>query len=311
MLTTTQSLRLADASTVTGPKKAEQMFDAVAFDYETVYAEHCNHLVDVLTHIVNFIPPNSRVLDIGSGTGKPTAAFFASRGHKVTGLDISQTMVDLARQQVPQAEFYKADMTVYQPPNGEKFDLVVASHSLYQFPLPGLRSQIFRFSRWIKKGGLVAIGTCLKPDEMNEQGLKYDHRGWVEGLTERFMGHQAKCTVGLPKAWCKFFEDAGMEILDVNQRVCMPVGGAPSDKQDQFFVMGRKTIDEELLGPYPLPKKPSNPFKVVETNLKAFLEFTARATREDIQAVVKVLQREGSKSVLCIGNGSSGKCPPY
>ncbi|KIJ26746.1 hypothetical protein M422DRAFT_191807, partial [Sphaerobolus stellatus SS14] len=244
---------MSPVESVPGPKKAEQMFDAVGFDYEIAYAEHCTHLLDVLTHIVNFLPPNSRVLDIGSGTGKPTAAFFANKGHRVTGLDISQTMVDVARKQVPQAEFYKADMTVYEPPNDQKFDAVIASHSLYQFSLPALRSQMFRFSRWVKKGGLVAIGTCLKPDEMAEQGREYDHRGWVEGLIERFMGHQAKCTVGLPKAWSGFFEDAGLEILDINRRVCMPEGGAPSDKQDQFFVTGRKIVDHELLGPYPLP----------------------------------------------------------
>ncbi|KIJ35440.1 hypothetical protein M422DRAFT_51523 [Sphaerobolus stellatus SS14] len=282
---------MSPVESVPDPKNEEKMFDVVGFDYETAYAEHCTHLLDVLTRIVNFLPPNSRVLDIGSGTGKPTAAFFANKGHRVIGLDISQTM---------------ADMTVYEPPNGQKFDAVIASHSLYQFSLPALRSQIFKFSRWVKKGGLVAIGTCLKPDEMAEQGRKYDHRGWVERLIERFMGHQAKCTVGLPKAWSGFFEDAGLEILDINQRVCMPEGGAPNNKQDQFFVTGRKIVDHELLGPYPLPKKLSEPFKIVDANIKAWLEFIAKPTgRGDIQEAFDALQREGRKAVLCIGSGSA------
>jgi hypothetical protein len=260
-----------------------------------------------LENVVRRLPLNSQILDVGSGTGKPTAAFFTKQGYLVTGLDISQTMIEVARRQVPEAQFYKADITIYEPSDGVQYDAVVASHSLYQFSLPTLRSQILKFSSWVKKDGIVVVGTCLKPDEMAEQNKSYDHRGWVEGLTERFMGHQIKCTIGLPEAWSKLFADCGLEILDINRRVCQRVGGTKSDMQDQFFITGRRKVDNVFIGPYPLPKQLSQPFRVTGNNVKVWEEFYERMIRADVQAAKRAVAATGSQSVLCIGPGAQGE----
>src|SRR4051812_28243948 len=54
--------------------------------------------------------PGSRVLDVGCGTGVPTARGLADAGHHVTGIDISEGMLRIARREVPEGEFHLLDV---------------------------------------------------------------------------------------------------------------------------------------------------------------------------------------------------------
>ena len=68
-----------------------------------------------------------RVLDVGSGTGKPACEMLANAGLDVTGIDITPKMVEIAREQVPKADFTVADSRQWEPPSGEaSFDGVVS-----------------------------------------------------------------------------------------------------------------------------------------------------------------------------------------
>src|ERR1022692_1770368 len=63
-----------------------------------------------LDDFVSCLPKESKILDIGCGTGL-VAKFLTDRGFKVIGIDISRNMLSLARQIAPAAKFYKRDMT--------------------------------------------------------------------------------------------------------------------------------------------------------------------------------------------------------
>src|SRR4051812_12758392 len=55
--------------------------------------------------LIKQLKPGARVLDVGCGTGAPTAQRFADAGCEVTGIDISPTMLELARKNVPEGTF--------------------------------------------------------------------------------------------------------------------------------------------------------------------------------------------------------------
>jgi methylase of polypeptide subunit release factors len=59
--------------------------------------------------LLNQLPSAARVLDIGCGTGIPTARQLVAAGCEVTGLDISPVMLDLARRNVPEATYLHRD----------------------------------------------------------------------------------------------------------------------------------------------------------------------------------------------------------
>lgn len=70
--------------------------------YEDTYA-HLLQQLAALDWLLARLPERAAVLDIGSGTDRPTADRLAAAGHRVTGYDVSRTLVDLARAQVPAA----------------------------------------------------------------------------------------------------------------------------------------------------------------------------------------------------------------
>lgn len=56
------------------------------------------------------LAPGAHVLDLGCGTGIPIARHVAERGFRVTGVDSSARMLEMARRAVPRAEFVQCDM---------------------------------------------------------------------------------------------------------------------------------------------------------------------------------------------------------
>ncbi|MFJ9246326.1 class I SAM-dependent methyltransferase [Streptomyces sp. NPDC101776] len=76
------------------------------------------------------------VLDLGCGTGT-LSLLAAEQGHRVTGVDLSPAMIDLARAKLAgrDAAFLEGDATA--PPVGEqRFDVVLVRHVLWSLPDP-------------------------------------------------------------------------------------------------------------------------------------------------------------------------------
>jgi cyclopropane fatty-acyl-phospholipid synthase-like methyltransferase len=99
----------------------------------------------------------SQVLDVGCGSGVPAAARVA-RDHKVTGIDISGRQVELARRNVPDGEFMKADIIeVGFPP--ATFDAIVAFYTIEHLPREEHATLLERFASWLKEGGYLLFTT--------------------------------------------------------------------------------------------------------------------------------------------------------
>jgi ubiquinone/menaquinone biosynthesis C-methylase UbiE len=101
--------------------------------------------------------PGARVLDAGCGTGLPTARQLTDAGAKVTGIDISPVMLDLARQNVPQAVFAEMDTMDLTPELGQ-FDAVVAFFSLLMLPRAEIPAALTRFHQVVVPQGWLALG---------------------------------------------------------------------------------------------------------------------------------------------------------
>lgn len=114
-------------------------------------------------------PAPVTVADLGCGTGT-LSALLAGEGYRVTGVDLSPRMLDLARAKVPDASFLVGDAAV--PPLPEAaFDVVLCRHVLWALPDPVdalrrwvtlLRPQgrlVLIEGRWWTGGGLTAERT--------------------------------------------------------------------------------------------------------------------------------------------------------
>ncbi|KOU65571.1 SAM-dependent methyltransferase [Streptomyces sp. MMG1533] len=95
------------------------------------------------------------VLDLGCGTGS-LSLLAAEQGHRVTGVDSSPAMVDLARAKLAgrDAVFLVGDAT--EPPVGEeRFDAVLVRHVLWALPDPGRALRHWR--ELLRPGGRLVL----------------------------------------------------------------------------------------------------------------------------------------------------------
>jgi SAM-dependent methyltransferase len=121
-------------------------FDELGLGYERAFRD-LPALDTALERLLGALPTSSRVLDVESGTGRPMAERLATAGHRVVGIDVSPVMVDIARDQVPQASFEPADVRTYPSP-ARSWAAVCAVFSLLTIPRPELDATLARLAAW-------------------------------------------------------------------------------------------------------------------------------------------------------------------
>ncbi|MDR6976043.1 SAM-dependent methyltransferase [Streptomyces sp. 3330] len=140
-----------------GGKRAARVFDALGPAYEKAFAHSEAHRGS-LEWLLGRLSPGSRVLDVGSGTGRPTAETLARAGHHVLGVDVSPVMVELAARQVPEAEFRCLDVRELPLEDGS-FDAVCVYFSLLQLDRAQQSELIGRLAGALRPGGSLALAT--------------------------------------------------------------------------------------------------------------------------------------------------------
>jgi 2-polyprenyl-3-methyl-5-hydroxy-6-metoxy-1,4-benzoquinol methylase len=172
------------------------------------------------------LPTGAAVLDLGCGAGVPVTRWLADRGFTVTGVDVSARQLELARTNVPEGTFLKADMTklAFAP---ESFDAVVAFHSIIHVPRaehPALLADIHR---------------CLKPEGLFLATMTVTD---FEGRDENWGGW------GAPMVWSHYdgeanvamLREAGFEIHYAEPRTGLGTG----DAETWLWVLARKRSRE-------------------------------------------------------------------
>ena len=103
---------------------------APAYDRSAASREEAAEDLPGLLHAISLLPP-ARVLDVACGTGSLTTHL----GAKVTGLDQSEAMLEVARGRAPRADFVRGD--AFQLPFADRsFDRVFSSCFYGLLPLP-------------------------------------------------------------------------------------------------------------------------------------------------------------------------------
>ncbi|MEU5120457.1 class I SAM-dependent methyltransferase [Streptomyces asoensis] len=138
-------------------RRAARVFDALGAVYEQAFAHSEAHRRS-LEWLLGRLDPGSRVLDVGSGTGRPTAETLAGAGHHVLGVDVSPVMVELASRQVPGAEFRCTDVRELPLEDGS-FDAVCVYFSLLQLDRTQQRETVGRLARALRTGGSLVLAT--------------------------------------------------------------------------------------------------------------------------------------------------------
>ena len=142
--------------------ESQQYWDDLSstFDNEPDHGLHDPLVREVWTELLKTWLPSASatILDIGCGTGS-LSIVLAGLGHKVTGIDLSPSMISHAQAKAAthglQIEFHVMDAAFPQL-SYQQFDVIICRHLLWTLPDPGQVLQ--RWMEFLKpKGRLILI----------------------------------------------------------------------------------------------------------------------------------------------------------
>ena len=115
----------------------------------------------------------TRVLDIATGTGAQAFA-FAKQGCKVTGIDLSEAMIGVARRKNRYANlnFEVGDATSLPFDDGS-FDISIISFALHMMPLSISEKVLNEMNRVTRPGGNIVIADLALPKSGMSRFLIY------------------------------------------------------------------------------------------------------------------------------------------
>ena len=111
-----------------------------------------------LERFERMLPRGAELLDLGCGGGEPIARFLVDHGHRLTGVDTSATLINLARTRFPRHKWIEADMMRFGGDSGA-YDGILAWCSLFHLEVDQQEKLIRRMSVWLRKGGVAMFNT--------------------------------------------------------------------------------------------------------------------------------------------------------
>lgn len=130
----------------------ERGYDGIASTYHAQRDQFKSS--ELLSGFASILPGSANVLDVGCGAGVPVTRFLVGANFRVTGVDISSGMLQLARRHVPQANFVKMDMRQLGFAAGS-FAGICAFYSLFHVPREDHPRVLAGFNRLLSQNGIL------------------------------------------------------------------------------------------------------------------------------------------------------------
>jgi SAM-dependent methyltransferase len=169
---------------------------------------YVDRVLDYVDKILEGLPPGARVLDLGCGSGNPIAKHIVQKGFRLVGVDQSQKMLEIARREVPEAEFIHGDMVEIE--FGEKFAAAVAWDSIFHVERRHHAAIFRKLADSLEPGARLLLSVGGSDANPNLDGPASDDSN--EGFTSEMFGHTFFYSGYEPRVAREFLEAAGFEI---------------------------------------------------------------------------------------------------
>ncbi len=169
-------------------------YNRIAKEYQA--DRHIFDQREELETFASLLVKGATVLDVGCGAGVPVTRFLVESGFDVIGVDFSDSMLDLARENVLGAEYVKGSMTRLGFEDNS-FDGLTAFYSVIHVPKEKHFSLFQDFNRILRPDGVMLV--CMGPDEWAAVDEYYG--------ADMFWSHHS------PEKSLQLVKDAGFQII--------------------------------------------------------------------------------------------------
>jgi SAM-dependent methyltransferase len=142
-------------------RKAALVYDAIYASMGKDYGEEADRLRELIHEHKN--SAGRRLLDVACGTG--SHLIHLQKHYEVQGLDLSRSMLRLARQKLPGALFVKGSMSRFRL--DRRFDVILCLFSAIGYARTyGRLVRTFRnFHRHLEDGGIAVVEAWISPED--------------------------------------------------------------------------------------------------------------------------------------------------
>ena len=137
-----------------------------------------------LKKFLSYLPERPDVLDLGCGPGIPLDTYLVAKGCNVTGIDISQKHIKMAKINVPTAKFINKDFSKIKL--SKTFDGIISFYAIFHIPRVEHKNLFLKMNKLLNKDGVILVtlgakgGGYIEEDEWMV-GAKmawdsYDHK---------------------------------------------------------------------------------------------------------------------------------------
>ncbi|WP_030562707.1 class I SAM-dependent methyltransferase [Streptomyces aureocirculatus] len=207
-----------------------EAFDAIGASYDVAFP-HKDGQLAAGRRLAAELPPGSRVLDVGCGTGLPTARQLTEAGHTVLGVDLSPGMLELARANVPPpaAEFRRLDLADLRasgagPAAVGRFDGIACFFTLLMLPRKEIPSALRLLRSLLRPGGL--LGLSMVEADLDDAAIP-------------FLGHTIRVSGYLRDELRQVVRDAGFDIAHEESYTYAPAS-TTAPPEHQLFLHCRR-----------------------------------------------------------------------
>lgn len=153
--------------------------------------------VRLLNEFMGKLPVNAKVLDAGCGAGSPISQMLSER-FQVTGVDFSEAQIELAKKNVPSAEFLCEDMSKLNFPESA-FDGITSYYAIIHIPREEHQRLLANFYRMLKPGGFALL--CLGAEHL------------IDDIEENYLGARMYWSHYDTETYLKILKDCGFSII--------------------------------------------------------------------------------------------------
>lgn len=170
-----------------------------------------------VTFVATQLEPGARVLDLACGTGR-IAVPLAARGFAVSGLDISNRVLEEARAAGPELDFRQGDMRELPWPEGS-FDAVINMWTAFGYFATQAEDEraLAEVARVLRPGGVFILDTVNQAALV--RGLQHQSWSELEDGTLLLENRTHDIVTGRSQAFWSFVKDGQKRELAFDHRV--------------------------------------------------------------------------------------------
>ncbi|HEX6575392.1 MAG TPA: methyltransferase domain-containing protein [Gemmatimonadaceae bacterium] len=197
--------------------------DAVRSSYDSAAKAYADHLFDeldgkpldrhLLNRFVDEFANHGKIIDLGCGPGH-IAKYVHDRGGDVIGIDLSPSMIAVARERVPDVPFHEGDMRSLDL-RDHSADGLISFYSIVHFTAEALPDVFTEARRVITPDGLFLIAFHIGEESNHVDEL------FGESVSLDFQFHQPEIVAGA-------LQRSGFRVIERTEREPYPEAEYPS-----------------------------------------------------------------------------------